>query len=122
MVCISKTVGLACLIVSFSANSGLFFTSVHSRANCINNESITWWAGHPYPWRVVSLHHDIRQNLTHKIDTDFHYQDRVAAVHWSEGVYGGYKVWGYHYLLPDYKIVPFDTTYAIDCQIIEGWV
>lgn len=37
------------------ANAGLAATTVHSRANCINNESITWWLGHAYDWRVLAL-------------------------------------------------------------------
>ncbi|MGM9454658.1 hypothetical protein ACTAZI_15120 [Legionella bozemanae] len=41
------------------ANAGLAVTTVHSRANCINNESITWWLGHAYDWRVLSAHVNI---------------------------------------------------------------
>jgi hypothetical protein len=41
------------------AHAGLAATTVHSRANCSNNESITWWLGHPYDWRVVSIHTNI---------------------------------------------------------------
>lgn len=121
MKCISKIIGLCSLIVSIAANAALTHTSVHSRANCFNNESITWWAGHPYPWRVVSLHFHKETDTMHKIDTGFHNQDRVAAVHWGEGVHGGWVVWGYHYLLPDFENVPFDTTFADGCNIIDGW-
>lgn len=58
----------------------------------------------------------------HLIDTGFQYSDRVAAIHWGEGVHGGFAVWGYHYLESYNKTVPFDTTYAETCNTIEGWV
>lgn len=104
-----------------TAQAGLHKTTVHSRANCANNESITWWNGHAYPWRVVSIHKHVPTKQVHMIDTGFLTRDRVAAVHWGEGVHGGFVVWGYHYLLPDYKSMPFDSTYAEGCNIIEGW-
>jgi hypothetical protein len=114
--------GISGILLLSSSYAGLFNTTVHSRANCLNNESITWWAGHPYDWRVVSIHNRLSVSQTHVIDTGFQFKDRVAAVHWGEGTQGGYEVWGYHYLFPVYKIVPFDTTHTTSCDIIEGWV
>ena len=46
-------------IFSSIAYSGINGTTAHSRANCGNNESITWWLGHAYDWRVVSIHMEI---------------------------------------------------------------
>jgi len=43
----------AALVISAHAHSGLDWTTVHSRANCLNNESITWWYLHPYAWREL---------------------------------------------------------------------
>lgn len=111
-------------ILVFSATlsyAGLNKTTVHSRANCLNNESITWWKGHPYNWKVVSIHKHVPTNQVHLIDTGFNYKDRVAAICWGEGVHSGFQVWGYHYLLEYSKTIPFDTTYADGCSIIEGW-
>ena len=118
---INKILGLSLLGLSLSSNAGLFQTTVHSRANCLNNESITWWLGHAYNWRVVSVHKHFPTNSVHLIDTDFIYNDRVAAIHWGEGVHGGFGVWGYHYLLEYNSGIPFDQTYAVDCSIIDGW-
>jgi hypothetical protein len=102
-------------------NAGLYNTTVHSRANCANNESITWWNGHPYNWKVVSIHKHVPSNQVHLIDTGFNINDRVAAIHWGEGVHGGFVVWGYHYLKGYHDSVPFDSTYAEGCNIIDGW-
>lgn len=104
------------------SNAGLLRTTVHSRANCLNNESITWYNGHPHKWRVVSIHKHIPTGQVHLINTGFHMSDRVAAVHWGEGVHSGFIVWGYHYLESFSKSVPFDTTYADGCNIIDGWI
>lgn len=114
-------IGITLLVVAMTSYAGLYKTTVHSRANCLNNESITWWNGHPYKWRVVSIHKHTPTNQMHSIDTGYQYSDRVAAIHWGEGVHGGFVVWGYHYLESYHKSVPFDTTHAETCNIIEGW-
>lgn len=117
-----KSIILATAIFSMNvADAGLWQTTVHSRANCLNNESITWWLSHPYDWRVVSTHYHKNSGTTHHIDTGFHYNDRVAAVHWGEGVHGGFEVWGYHFLRDYHATIPFDQTYANGCNIIDGW-
>jgi hypothetical protein len=104
------------------ANAGLDWTTVHSRANCLNNESITWWYLHPYNWRVISLHHHIAYDAQHQIDTGFNYTWRAHAIHWGEPNFSGkWEVWGYHYLKEYSQNMPFDFTYADDCKIIDGW-
>lgn len=103
-------------------HAGLYKTTVHSRANCINNESITWWRGHPFNWRVVSVHKHRPTKEMHSIDTGFQHNDRVAAIHWGEGARGGFVVWGYHYLADYHKTLSLDTTYAKGCNIIDGWL
>lgn len=110
------------LASSITSQAGLFKTTVHSRANCLNNESITWWLGHPYKWKVVSIHKHNPTGGIHLVDTGFIYNDRVAAVHWGEGVHGGFTVWGYHYLAGFHDSVPFDTTMTEGCDIIDGWI
>ncbi len=105
-----------------NANAGLDWTTVHSRANCLNNESITWWYLHPYNWRVVSIHHHIATNVQHAIDTGYATTWRQHAIHWGEPMASGkWEVWGYHYLKGYHDSFPFDTTYADSCNIIDGW-
>lgn len=118
----SRVIGLALLFPTVPvAHAGLYGITVHSRANCLNNESITWWNGHPFNWKVVSVHKHA-QGGSHVIDTGFKRNDRVAAICWGEGVHGGFIVWGYHYLKNFHESVPFDTTFAEGCNIIDGWV
>ncbi len=113
---------MLCLIsLALPVHAGLTKTTVHSRANCLNNESITWWLRHPYEWRVVSVHKHISTGQMHAVDTGFQFKDRVAAIHWGEGTQGGFQVWGYHYLKGHHEKVPFEITYAEGCNIIEGW-
>ena len=111
----------ALLAGTMNAYAGLTQTTVHSRANCLNNESITWWYDHPFNWRVVSVH-EFPGWQVHNIDTGFIYNSRVAAIHWGEGdVLNNWVVYGYHYLYEYHKTLPFDQTYAEHCNIIDGW-
>lgn len=102
------------------AHAGLFATTVHSRANCINNESITWWNGHPYDWRTISMH-IMQDGNYHYVDSQWNYRDVSRAVHWGEGLSGGWRVRGFHYLKSYNMSVPFAETYAEGCNIIDGW-
>lgn len=108
--------------VTTTTHAGLKATTVHSRANCINNESITWWLNHSYIWKVVSIH-DNGYGF-HVVDTGFKYTWRQAAVHWGEGPLcrSDWEVSGYHYIdtYANGKI-PFDQTFADDCGIYNGW-
>lgn len=121
MKCLAKLAGCALLSVAVTAQAGLDRTTVHSRANCLNNESITWWYLHPYDWRVVSYHTD-QGSQSHTMDTGFNYTWRAHAIHWGEGnPAGSWRVYGYHYLSDYHRKIPFDTTYAEICNIIDGW-
>lgn len=114
---------LLLLISTSEVTAGLVSTTVHSRANCSNNESITWWLGHPYDWRVVSTHTNIYGG-GHLMDTGYAYTWRQAAVHWGEAPLGDHRwvVSGYHYLKSyGHGKVPFDTTTVGDCSIYNGW-
>lgn len=117
-----KIVTTAVIIAALSTqvHAGLFATTVHSRANCINNESITWWNGHPFDWRTISMH-VMSDGSQHYVDSDWNYKDVSRAVHWGEGVYGGARVWGFHYESNYSTTAPFDQTYAEGCNIIDGW-
>lgn len=70
------------VITSDTAQAGLDRTTVHSRANCLNNESITWWYLHPYNWRVISYHTD-QGAQSHTMDTGFNYTWRAHAIHFK---------------------------------------
>ncbi|MDP1602161.1 MAG: hypothetical protein Q8M03_02765 [Legionella sp.] len=114
---------LACSILLLSMSNveaGLDWTTVHSRANCFNNESITWWYLHPYNWRVVSIH-NYKRKPQHHIDTGYNYNWRVAAIHVGESMGADWDVSGYHYLYDYSTQFPFDTTWAKTCSIIDGW-
>lgn len=110
------------VLATANVNASLYRTTVHSRANCLNNESITWWNNHAFDWKVISIHKHRPTKQMCFIDTGFNFKDRVAAIHWGEGVHGGFLVWGYHYYSGYSKSVPFDSTYAEGCNIIDGWI
>ena len=97
---------------------------LHSRANCVNNESITWWAGHYFNWRVVGVHGYIGRPYNHGMDTGWSYTWRQAAVHWNEAppTQKKWGVTGYHFFTGyGNGQVPFETTIVTDCSIYDGW-
>jgi len=119
---LSKLVVSGFLCVSLSAHAGILGRTVHSRANCLNNETITWWKGHPVTWRVTSLHVS-PYDQEHSMDTGWLYDSRVAAIHWGEGNPKNlWQVFGNHYEYSISKVKPFARTYAIECSIINGWI
>lgn len=122
------TVFLLFFIVKASM-AGAFGKTIHSRANCANNESITWYANNPDTWLVVSFHYrDIdNQAYYHVVNTGWAYTWRQAAVHWGESVdrwpVGRWRVVGYHYSY-DYiydREVYDGVTDVHDCSIYNGW-
>ncbi len=119
---ILKLSAICVIALSLNSHAGTDWTTVHSRANCLNNESITWWYLHPYNWKVVSIHR-LRTNQTHVIDTGYKVTWRQHAIHWGEPIPtdGGWEVWGYHYLYNNNGGFPFDSTYATNCSIYDGW-
>jgi hypothetical protein len=118
---LSKLLVSGCLCASLGAHAGVHQTTVHSRANCLNNESITWWLNHPYNWRVVSYHISAF-NEYHSMDTGFQHTWRAHAIHWGEGdITNLWTVYGDHFQYEYSKTVPFDQTEANFCDIIHGW-
>lgn len=113
------------LTVSLHTNAGVWGTTAHSRANCANNESITWWANHPNNWRVVSFHNFDYNNPSkgyHVVDTGMSNTWRQAAVHWNESYPGGrYLVTGFHYYMDRGRQILDTTTKVDDCSIYDGW-
>lgn len=106
---IRRTV-LASAIFFASLAGGLFSTSANadlswfSRANCINNESITWHAWNP-EWLWTNTYHYKNGAYLHCDNnvgdgcTGNAWQQtwRAAAVHWNEGFIGGFYVYGKHW-------------------------
>lgn len=125
MKCLGKIALIALLATSANAHAGFWGTTAHSRANCINNESITWYANHSYYWRVVSFHNYDYRNANagyHYIDTGLSQTWRQAAVHFGESYPGGtYFVSGFHYFLDRGRQILDVNTTAADCSIYDGW-
>lgn len=110
---------LLALTMSGTALAGLHGLTHHSRANCGNNETISWHAGHSYWLWVVSRHRNEHED--HQVIQDWSLTWRAAAVHWGEGR-GGWSVEGHHWMLDDYgRPVEITNEYVTDCSIYDGW-
>lgn len=117
-----KKVIIPLLIFIFSSNinAALNGLSVHSRANCINNESISWDWTHNWNLKTEARHY-LNHNFVHMSETEWENTWRSAAVHWGEGR-GGWSVSSDHYIAyKDGDNVPLGSTYATDCSIYNGW-
>ncbi len=80
-----------------SANAGLYGFTMHSRANCANNESISWHAGYSKDLKTYSNHYGPRDQA-HSVVTAREITWRSAAVHWGEAAPGaGWLVIGEHW-------------------------
>lgn len=68
-----------------------------SRANCANNESITWdWPGNNY-WLFTKSYHYKNGYWRPTISTGWQYGFRSSAVDWGAGFAGGAYVVGDHW-------------------------
>jgi hypothetical protein len=106
------------LTTSQAAFNGL---SIHSRANCGNNESISWDATHTWVLATETFHY-LNGSLVHLVGSGWENTWRSAAVHWGEGT-GGYQVIGYHHIwrAGDSKVSELGVTNVRDCSIYNGW-
>lgn len=100
--------------------AGLIRPTVHSRANCINNESITWFALMPLTFKTVSKHYK-KGELKHENSTGWETARRSAIVHWGEGITGGWLVKGRHCIYIEEDIYCL-TTSTTDCSLKDGWL
>lgn len=105
------------LIVSLLLGSSLLYAAPSqaglvwfSRANCVNNESITWdWPGTSYWLWVDSWHYWFRSSTWEPNNRSGWVQSyRAAVVHWGEGFTGGAYVVGDHW-----QFVPYYGTYYL---------
>jgi hypothetical protein len=105
-----------------SANAGFNGLTHHSRANCANNESISWdWTQDR--WLFVRSDHiqEKTGHVVHTVDMPWVLTWRNAQVHWGEGT-GGWIVHGTHYM-KDSKgngYLAAEETVS-DCSIYDGW-
>lgn len=105
-----------------TAHAGVKKLTIHSRANCGNNESITWHLGHAYDLWTASNHIDARTGTTiHAVVANWEHTWRSAAVHWGEGT-GDWAVWGHHWISNNKgQISKLGEEYVTDCSIYDGW-
>jgi hypothetical protein len=76
-----------------------------SRANCANNESITWdWPGNNYTLRTRSFHTNLDTNHKHDVIADWDTFFWSRAIHYGEGFgQGNWLVTGNHW-----RFIPSD--------------
>lgn len=103
-------------------NAGFKEFTMHSRANCANNESISWHWRHRYTLWTSSVHVDANSGIAqHTVIANWDNTWRSAAVHWGEGR-GGWGVWGHHWIRNDHnQAVKLQEEYVTDCSIYDGW-
>ncbi len=116
-----KKIGvLLALLLSVNANAAFNMISHHSRANCGNNESISWDGRGPHLFWVNSLH--VWNGSPYcNMSSGWVNTWRNAQVHWGEGR-GGWTVIGTHFMY-DENNKPKQVQYEMvkDCSIYNGW-
>lgn len=110
------------ILLSVSVHAGVNNLTHHSRANCVNNETISWdWTANHW-LRVDSYHDDARTGgNVHYIMTSWQNTWRQAAVHYGEGTHG-WAVRGNHWMIDrngSHYIAASE--YVTDCSIYDGW-
>jgi hypothetical protein len=121
------SIAIIALLLIQTGHAGLAFLTHHSRANCINNESVSWHKGHKY-WLLVTSEHfwPMSGQVIHTAcnEKKCHWENtwRAAAVCWTEGK-GGWVVSGKHFFTLGSdaigKMVAQET--VVDCSIYDGW-
>ena len=127
MKCLGKISACVLLSATVTAYAGVVAPTAHSRANCAGfNESITWYLGGSYWWRVESHHFrkvgDARP--VHILNTGKNLTWRAAAYHTNEAYSSRGDKWyvaGYHFFYPNGREILDTTTMAVDCSIYDGW-
>ena len=118
---VNHLICLTLLAINMNSYAGFAGLTTHSRANCANNESITWHFGHSYRLLTYSAHID-RMGYMHEVKAAWANTWRSAAVHWFEAKPGsGYNVIGNHFWFKDGKRSKIRETLATDCAIYDGW-
>ncbi len=107
-----------------TANAAFNGLTHHSRASCVNNETISWDATKSWELRTWSNHIHVKDGViveNHTVVDDWRNTKRSAALHWGEGV-GKWSVYGQHWM-KDTQGRPFKKQEEIvfDCDIYDGW-
>ena len=104
---------------SYAGVNGITY---HSRANCVNNETISWDATKAWKLFTTSDHINAATGqLVHSLPTGWAVTRRSAAVHWGEGR-GGWIVHGYHWIQePGQPIRMIKEEIVTNCDIYDGW-
>lgn len=109
----------AAFLYSIPSQAGLTF---FSRANCINNESISWdWPSNPaWLWTYGQHYNYSRGAWEPLLSTGWEYTYRSAAIHWGEGTYfyGRAYVVGDHYMwISGYGVLYLGRTQTSNCNL-----
>lgn len=127
-------VGLLISGFTLSAYSGINGITYHSRANCVNNETITWDLTTGW-WLTTSSYHDNpavpeHHHASSSVPPPDEYVGpaaftrRSAAVHWGEAppLISTWDVSGLHYAgVESNKVKLVSYSWARDCSIYDGW-
>ena len=113
------------------ASAGIFDLTHTSRANCVNNESISWEAGGRWLMGVWSSHYKIYGNLNGLVHAPVHHVFsgivdgwRAAAIHSREAYphKPDYVVFGQHWVALNKHRTLYRRSFAVDCNLAEGWL
>ncbi len=114
-------VTLVSLGICSGSIAGLNGPTYHSRANCGNNESISWDALHSHIYCTLSDHYGAGGPF-HELNTGWETTRRSAAVHWGEALPGsGWIVSGSHWEKIKGKDKNVENETVTDCSIYDGW-
>lgn len=112
--------------------AGAFNLTHASRANCGNNESISWDLRTPHDLAASSVHYHVQGNFNgwsnrprHTVATGAMYNvHRAAAVHWGESApYSNqWYVQGHHWNRINRNLVVYRPSAAKDCNLSAGWL
>lgn len=109
-----------------TASAGFNGLTHHSRANCVNNETISWDFTKAWSLSVSSRHYHQPYKpgdfADHWGNPPAAKTKRLAAVCWGEG-HGDWIVDGWHYILKNdgtYELAQYDEKVK-DCSIYNGW-
>ena len=118
----TKLIAFILCIISTSCYAGFNGYTNHSRASCINNESISWDWTHDW-WMITrSEHYSLATGeFLHALQTPAELTWRSAAVHWAEGGIG-WIVRGLHWRhYSDGRYHLEQEEWVTDCSIYDGW-
>lgn len=120
---IIKSALLSAILMPLTVHAGIAGLTWHSRANCVNNESITWELGKEAFYMTISSHRLSKFPYTyHQEMTNMEETWRSAAVHWGEANPGdGWQVQGEHRVMRAGHIILLGITDVDDCSIYDGW-